>query len=115
MFNFEDRPLLENLAGLAWFCSVQNFGIYGMLIPICMTERFYTHLPMSLIYSIAMSFSQIALFYEQSGSKNSLTYVYQNELSTVLKLSISNMVVLYTGVIAINYLCDKIKMILSQL
>ena len=50
---------------------------------MCVVERAVIHVPLTLIYHFWICFAQYALFYQKSGIRNSLEFVFQNKLPAV--------------------------------
>lgn len=60
-----------------------------MLILMCLTEKYYVHLPLSIGYQYLLCFAQVALFYQKSGTEKYLDYIMANRKYIVFKLALA--------------------------
>ena len=58
-------------------------GVEGLLVIMSLKEDVIIHLPLSLMYQFCLSFEQIGLFYQKSGVKAHIEYVFNNELYVI--------------------------------
>ena len=86
-----------------------------MQLLMIITEKYYVHLPMTLLYQFAINFAQMASYYQCIGTKDSLSYVLQNKLYPICVGAISMTSLQCVAWVSVTYLNDKIKLILCQL
>lgn len=58
---------------------------------------------MSITYMFFLSFAQINLFYQKSDKQNSLDYVFNNKMSSVIQLFMVQITAQYMAVFLIKY------------
>ena len=93
LFNFENRVIIDDLAELVRFGTTQSISLNVMLILMCLTEKYYVHLPLSIGFQSFLGFALVALFYQKSGTEKHLGYVMNNKKYIVFKLAFSQFVI----------------------
>lgn len=101
--NIEDRIIFDDLAKLIHWNQLQFVGVCGCLVVMSMKENAIIHLPMSITYMFFLSFAQINLFYQKSDKQNSLDYVFNNKMSSVIQLFMVQITAQYMAVFLIKY------------
>lgn len=72
-------------------------------------ERLAINLPFAFIYMLAIGYGVIALFYQNSGVQDYISFVYQKKLGMVLMITFFQMFVLYAGCTVIMYFRSQLN------
>ena len=72
---------------LGLFCSI--------IVPTCLCEQALLYVPLTFIYQSCISLSMVADYFETSGQVDHYNYIYQNKLSSVIKVTLINELMKY--------------------
>ena len=84
LFNLSDRESFKDLSYVIQFSSFQNRGLNLMQLCSCYTEKYYVHLPLSLVYQFMVALGEQSIFY-QIKEENAVKFILKNKLGVVLQ------------------------------
>lgn len=67
IFNFENRKSFEDLATVVQMNFIMDISVMACLITFCINERWFFHLPFSIVCQFSVCLAIVSTFYENQG------------------------------------------------
>ena len=100
---FENRPGFRDLGTIIQYNTYQSFGIMVYMMMISVYEPKLMMVILSILYLIAITFGEFALYFYSVGQEKVYEHIYQNMMTKVYSLVFLKMILQYTPVCLMWY------------
>lgn len=112
-FNFEDRKNFDDMAYVVQWSTQQNLCLQALIVCVAVTEKYYVHIPVSIVFQMLMSYGQLCLSMQKIGIENRFEYVIKEKRQHFIAMTIQFLLAEYVCALTVMYIMNQQLLILN--